>query len=411
MFDPVYVPSGVSEPANFVLNQNDCNDENENINPDAIEIKDEIDNNCDNQVDEFANDPDTDFDGDGYTINQGDCNDEDEDINPDAYEIYDQIDNDCDGEVDEFENDPDADYDRDGYTINQRDCNDQDENINPAENEILCNGIDDDCDGDYDDDRNMDGDPYSICDGDCDDNNRYAYPGADEILCNQIDENCNGLDDDDTDTDGDLYSICEGDCDDTDNSIHPGATEICNGLDDNCNSQVDDGQSSIMCPLTSNVLITSCASAEQQCIIAVCQAGWYDMDGVYENGCECEITGVYNNSFDNATDLGEISDEGGQNSASGVLLPSVDAYYSILVVDDLNGIFNPHLEVLSDNSLYSFTAYRENHDEIETIFSGELDMSYDIPLYDDTEKFFIKVSRINSNQPTCESFSFRIFED
>jgi len=31
------------------------------------------------------------------------------------------------------------------------------------------------------------------------------------------------------------------DCDDTKQSIHPGAIEICNGIDDNCNGQVDEG--------------------------------------------------------------------------------------------------------------------------------------------------------------------------
>jgi len=43
-----------------------------------------------------------------------------------------------------------------------------------------------------------------------------------------------------TDDDGDGYSEDDGDCDDTDLGINPGATETCNGLDDNCNGQVDD---------------------------------------------------------------------------------------------------------------------------------------------------------------------------
>ena len=52
----------------------------------------------------FKEDPthlDTDDDNDGYTENQGDCDDTNASINPGATEIEDNIDNDCDGEVDE----------------------------------------------------------------------------------------------------------------------------------------------------------------------------------------------------------------------------------------------------------------------------------------------------------------------
>jgi len=49
----------------------------------------------------------------------------------------------------------------------------------------------------------------------------------------------------DSDGDGEVGILCGGgDCDDTNAEINPGATEICNGLDDDCNGAVDE----ISCP-------------------------------------------------------------------------------------------------------------------------------------------------------------------
>jgi hypothetical protein len=42
------------------------------------------------------------------------------------------------------------------------------------------------------------------------------------------------------DADGDGYSACAGDCNDASPAVHPGALEVCNGVDDDCNSVVDD---------------------------------------------------------------------------------------------------------------------------------------------------------------------------
>jgi hypothetical protein len=49
-----------------------------------------------------------------------------------------------------------------------------------------------------------------------------------------------------TDSDGDGYAIEGGacgpvDCDDGDASIHPGVSELCNGVDDDCDGFVDEG--------------------------------------------------------------------------------------------------------------------------------------------------------------------------
>ena len=43
------------------------------------------------------------------------------------------------------------------------------------------------------------------------------------------------------DSDEDGWTTCNGDCDDSEADINPGAIEICNGIDDNCNEQIDEG--------------------------------------------------------------------------------------------------------------------------------------------------------------------------
>jgi len=147
------------------------------------------------------------------------------------------------------------------------DCNDADKAVNPSVSEV-CNDFDDDCDGQTD--EGCDGDNDGFCNanivivgapkictkglGDCDDGKPSVHPGSAE-QCNDLDDNCNSLTDEGCDVDKDGYcdadavttgtpKVCAsggGDCDDGNSAVNPGTTEICNGLDDNCNATTDDG--------------------------------------------------------------------------------------------------------------------------------------------------------------------------
>jgi hypothetical protein len=101
-------------------------------------------------------------------------------------------------------------------------------------------------------------------DGDCDENDPEVHPSATEV-CNEKDDDCNGVVDEGTsprlvypDADGDGFGAVGGesleacalpngyadnaeDCDDSNIEVHPGALEVCNGLDDDCNQQTDEG--------------------------------------------------------------------------------------------------------------------------------------------------------------------------
>ncbi len=88
-----------------------------------------------------------------------------------------------------------------------------------------------------------DGDGTSPCGGDCDDGDPSVHPGATEHL-DGVDNDCDGDVDDGTvafDDDGDGFSEQEGDCDDTSDQTYPGAEELLDGRDNDCDGEVDDG--------------------------------------------------------------------------------------------------------------------------------------------------------------------------
>ena len=148
-----------------------------------------------------------------------DCNDGDASIHPNAAEICDAIDQDCDGVLNDgfydsdFDGEPDCidlDDDNDGDP-DTTDCADTDPGIHTGAPEVANDGIDQDCNGsdatgcfaDLDGDGFGDGAPFLSPDGDCDDpgesedgsdcddSDPGVYPGAPEF-CDAADSDCDG---------------------------------------------------------------------------------------------------------------------------------------------------------------------------------------------------------------------------
>ncbi|MCB9676151.1 MAG: right-handed parallel beta-helix repeat-containing protein [Alphaproteobacteria bacterium] len=285
-FDIDMPPDGITDFVTVAPNLNtDCNDSDDTVNPNAPEICDGIDNDCDPTTDEnvVAQDTQTwylDADNDGAGVSTTtltacvqptgyappsvgiDCNDADPNITPTGVEYCgDGIDNNCDNQID----DPSAfdatewwtDLDDDGfgnaaslsifrctqpsgYADNDYDCND----LEPAVGAPPPQFLDSDGDG-------------------------YGDPLVSDISCTPLTGYVsNDLDCDDTlvainpdtpwylDNDGDGYgqtgstitqclqptgyADAPDDCDDTLDTVNPGETDLCDGIDNDCDGDTDE---------------------------------------------------------------------------------------------------------------------------------------------------------------------------
>jgi hypothetical protein len=128
-----------------------------------------------------------------------------------------------------------------GFVANNTDCDDTDALVNPTT--VWYQDLDNDQVGNSNVTQVACLQPigYVLTNGDCDDNNAAIV--APVIYYTDADQD--GFGDDASAT-----PFCQapvnmiaigGDCDDTDNTVYPGATEVCDGLDNNCNGQFDEG--------------------------------------------------------------------------------------------------------------------------------------------------------------------------
>jgi len=262
--DPETSIEECAPPSGWVLDASDCDDADAAVNPDGTEVCNEVDDDCDEVVDEgvtsvFYRDEDGDSYGqvgsttdgcappEGYAETPGDCDDAAAAVYPGATELCNEIDDDCDGLVDIGAADAStwyADADADGYgdpttatdacsqpsgtVSDSTDCDDGAAAVNPAATEV-CNSIDDDCDGLTDDDDSSVDLSTATTWYDDDDGDGYGDAGASTLSCDAP----SGTVTDNTD------------CNDSSSAVHPAASEVCNSIDDDCDGLTDDDDSSV----------------------------------------------------------------------------------------------------------------------------------------------------------------------
>ena len=314
-------------------------------------------NQADLDVDAKGDACDPDVDGDGFAgvaLGGQDCDDQDPTVNPgnpegEAYgmSLCDGRDNDCDGATDEGYANADSDAMVD--CVDADDDNDGDPDVSdcaPKNAQIshgiieICNGLDDDCDGSTDEgfpdtdqdgikdcvenDLDGDGDPDA---NDCQPNNAMIFHGQSE-LCNDVDDNCNEVADEgysnfdedaqadcvdpDDDNDGDPDS---SDCAPLNDAISSDATEACDGVDNDCDNQTDEGFED-----TDQDGLANCLDADD------------DDDAIMDTRDNCPL----NDNFDQVDTDGDLEGDACDTDDDGDGIPDVNDNCPLLANPDVN---------------------------------------------------------------------------
>lgn len=263
---------------------------------------------------------------------------------------------------------------------------------------------------------------YGSCwfNGTCDDNDEvcragYCVPG-------------------DVDIDGD-GAAARDDCDETSTAIHPLADETCNGVDDDCDGETDEGDASAMCDGSGTgdlCLAGACACAD----------GAVDLDPEVP-GCECLAAPTPDQGLacNSSIELGDLPDVGARVVIEGTLVPAErEVWYHFRGVDE------PKPETVCDNynvrvvfesdpeSAYEFNAchgacYGECLTQWVTDYTWATDFRKNIngqlvgqcpctgpgtviegvdPCKDDTDDYFVRVRRRPGTALRCSPYRIEI---
>ena len=214
-----------------------------------------------------------------------------------------------------------------------------------------------------------DGDLFMDCDiegccaaadsdfGDCHPDDDSANPWAEESSCepcsDTIDQDCDGADTPCIDEDGDGVADCaELECGANDSAVGPGLSELCDGVDNDCDGSVDDGflygqkseQLAVgdICGLGTCTGVVACASlSEVTCdytigpVPEVCGDGLdNDCDGVPDNGCEkIDIDG---DGYPEEKDCDDLDSATHPNAAEGCCPAILEGNPDVTVICDQN---------------------------------------------------------------------------
>jgi len=222
----------------------------------------------DTDGDGVGDDCEKDKDGDGVDDPQ-DCQPLDPTVYPGANEVCDGVDNDCNAGVDDGFKDTDFDGvkdcvdldDDDDGTPDDGDCAPLDPGIHPGVPE-KCDGVDNDCDGEVD--EGLGSETCGL--GECAHTVALCVEGKEQAcnplagvapeVCDSLDNDCDGLTDEDLGWKmcgigvcQQILYACEGGKEVVCDPFKGMGPEVCDGLDNDCDGQLDEGLGSTTCGL------------------------------------------------------------------------------------------------------------------------------------------------------------------